>query len=78
MTPVPVRHPSSPRPLSERIEDAIIHCDAATHENERAIAHCNAATQENERVVDIVEELLSAGEPGRPDRIDTAARRFKR
>ena len=47
-----VRNPA--QALLEKIEDAV--------------AHCDAATQENERVVDTIEELLSAGDSGRPDR----------
>ncbi len=59
MTPVPARHPTQ-QPLSEKIEEAV--------------AHCEEATRENERVVDTITELLNAGDSGRPDHCHKNAR----
>jgi hypothetical protein len=41
---------------------------------EEAVAHCNEAVRENERVVDTIEELLNAGDSGRPCRRESPSR----
>ena len=58
MTPVPQTRPTSS--FHAKLEDAV--------------ARCDEATSANEQVVDIIEELLNAGDARRPDRKCTETR----